>query len=105
MMLGDVLTAARRSPDAMDAFLSSIDPDLSDRIAKEAARVGQPLADWVGRTVTWFELHAKGDDWATLTSRLRASSTPGDECLRVMIERRLAAAEQISRQPTEGQVQ
>lgn len=103
MMLGDVLAAARRSPVAMESFLASIDPALSQRIANEAGRVGQPVPDWIGRTVGWFELHAKGDDWATLTSRLRASSMPGDECLRVMIERRLAAAERNARQPMEGQ--
>lgn len=103
MMLGEVLAAARRSPDAMEAFLSVADPILSQRMQREAASAGQSVADWVGYTVGWFETHAKGEDWATLTSRLRSSPTPGDECLWFMIERRLTAAKHNPREPKEGQ--
>jgi hypothetical protein len=90
MMLGDLLAEARRSSIDAAHCLEFGDRALFDRCADAALKEAQTLERWLVATVGWFERHASGDDWATLTSRMMSSADPGGDCFRAMVGRRLA---------------
>ena len=87
MMVGDILALAASDSAAFADWLAREDAALARR-CREAAG-DRPLDRWLLATVAWFELHANGDDWADLTSRVRGSETPGRALLGAMVERRL----------------
>lgn len=88
MMVGDMLGAAARSASGFAIWLEQHHPELAKRCRTESGEAD--LGRWLRATVSWFELHASGEDWADLTSRLRRSDTPGEALLMTMVERRLA---------------
>lgn len=92
MMLGDILTAARRSAGAVERWLAHADPALAGRLSAAAAAEGESPASFVRMAVADFNRFASEEDWATLVSRLRDDADPGTICLVAMLEWRLAAA-------------
>lgn len=93
MMLGDILALARRSGASCQGWLVASDPDLSARIDHAAGREATDFGGYIGLAVADFTQHASGEDWATLTSRLRNADDPGHACVVSMIRWRLAATE------------
>lgn len=91
-MLGDLLAAARRSSAGFQAWLTTADAALMERVEVEAARSDESPTSYV-RTAIWeFDRFATEEDWATLTSQLKASDDPGMTCLLGMVRWRLATA-------------
>lgn len=91
MMVGDILATAARDAAGFADWLEQEDQEMAAKC--RAATNGISLDRWVRGAVTWFELHASADDWATLTTRLRESDTPGKALLVTMVERRLHSCE------------
>ncbi|WP_265570989.1 hypothetical protein [Sphingomicrobium nitratireducens] len=91
MMVGDILAAAARDAAGFANWLEEEDVEMAAKC--RAAANGGPLDKWVRGAVTWFELHASADDWATLTTRMRESDAPGKALLATMVERRLHSCE------------
>jgi hypothetical protein len=89
-MLGDILATARRSASEAERRLGEAEPRLAERLRGAAAAEGITPAAYLRIAVAEFERFASEEDWAALTSRLRDSSAPGDACLSVMLEWRLA---------------
>lgn len=91
MMVGDILGAARRSAISLPDWIERRAPELARRCAEVAGKNG--ISNWLQSTVGWFELHATGDDWADLTSKMRDSEAPGEIFLITMVEKRLAVVQ------------
>lgn len=91
MMVGDILATAARDAVGFATWIEGEDAAMAAKC--RAAANGQPLDRWVRGAVTWFELHASADDWATLTTRIRESDAPGKALLAMMVERRLHSCE------------
>ena len=67
------------------------DPGLAGRIDGAAANEATDFGGYIGLAVADFTEHASAEDWATLTSRLRAADDPGRACIVSMITWRLKA--------------
>lgn len=86
VMLGDILAAARRSANGVECWLLADHPALHARISEAAAREETSIGSFARMAVADYEKWADADDWATLTSRLRACDHPGTACLLAMLE-------------------
>jgi hypothetical protein len=90
MLLGDLLSAARRSAGAFQVWLNESDPELADRVVAAAGRVCLTAAGFMRSAVADFSRLASEEDWATLVSSMRDDQDPGRVCLLAMIHWRLA---------------
>lgn len=88
-MLGDVLTAARRSSAGFARWLDAADPELAARMAEAASRWGVGMNGFVRIAMADFSRFASEEDWATLTSHLKNTDDPGSACLLGMTHWRL----------------
>ncbi len=91
MLLGDILAAARRAPEASLRWLEASEPQLAASLALAAVRAGEASPDYLRGSVAAFSALASEEDWATLTSRLRGAEDPAMACLGAMSEWRMAA--------------
>ncbi|MEF2070617.1 hypothetical protein [Consotaella aegiceratis] len=89
MMLGDILAEARRSSGTVVRWIADNDPDRAASIETAAARLGETVPSFVRGAVADFSQFGSEDDWADLTSRLRATDDPGRVCLFTMLDWRL----------------
>ncbi len=92
LMLGDILTQARRSSSELLDWLQETDPELMARLQVEAAGSGETPVAFMRAAVAEFERSATEEDWATLTSSLRNTWSPGRACVTGMVKWRLAVA-------------
>jgi len=92
MMLGDILSLARRSGVSLETWLSAVDPLLLARIHLAAENAQTDIGGFLNIAVADFTEHASEEDWATLTSRLRDADDPGRACVLTMINWRFAAS-------------
>jgi len=88
-MLGDMLAAARNSSAAFQTWLERSDPALALEMKRTAAAQDLTPAAYVRTAVADFNRFASEEDWATLTSSLRATDDPGTTCLLAMVHWRL----------------
>jgi hypothetical protein len=93
-MLGDILAATRQSATGVERWLSAERPNLHAAVTAAAHREGESVAAFVRATVADFADGADEEDWAALTSRLRAAEDPGAACLLAMLEWRFGAADE-----------
>jgi hypothetical protein len=93
-MLGDILAASRQSATGVERWLAAERPSLHAALTAAARREGGSVASFVRATVADFAARADEEDWAALTSRLRAAEDPGAACLLAMLEWRFGAADQ-----------
>jgi hypothetical protein len=89
-MLGDLLTAARRSSGEFVRWLKAADPEMAAQVAEAAARWGVSETSFVRTAMADFSRFASEEDWATLTSHLKNADDPGTACLLGMTHWRLA---------------
>lgn len=99
MMLGDVLAAARDSGADIASWLKPADPDLWDRVQREAAAQGREPGDLAREAVAAFSERAGEEDWAMLVSRLRDADDPGRSLLLTMMRWRLNAMDAAAAAP------
>lgn len=90
-MLGDLLGMARDASGGFEAWLMRSDPRLAERVRQAAARQGATATGFVRGAIADFNRFASDEDWATLTSSLRATDDPGTICLLAMVHWRLTA--------------
>jgi hypothetical protein len=102
IMLGDVLATARRSANGVERWLLADHPALHARISEAAAREGTSIGSFARMAVADYEKWADAEDWAALTSRLRACDNPGTACLLAMLEWRIAKSSESSAAPKRG---
>lgn len=102
MMLGDILTLARRSGASCQGWLIAADANLAARIDEAAGRAATDFGGYIGLAVSDFTEHASAEDWATLTSRLHGADDPGRACIESMIKWRLAATGVKAAPPHQG---
>ncbi|WP_299822280.1 hypothetical protein [uncultured Jannaschia sp.] len=98
MMLGDVLSAARRSGADIETWLKPADPDLWTALHAEAMRRQEDTATFARGAVADFSNRAGEEDWAMLVSRMRDADDPGRALLLTMMRWRL----DISRKENAG---
>ena len=92
MMLGEVLTAARKSGDGIKDWLAPAEPEIWAALGKAAEAEGIDHAAYARIAVADFSNGAPEEDWATMMSRIRDAEDPGQACLLSMITWRLANA-------------
>lgn len=90
VMRGDFLATARRSANGVERWLLADHPELHARVSEAAAREGTGIGSFARMAVADYEKWADAEDWATLTSRLRACDNPGTACLLAMLDWRIA---------------
>jgi len=91
MMLGEVLTAARKSGRGIEDWLSVAEPEIWKALGEAADAEGMDNAAYAQMSVADFSNKAPEEDWATMMSRIRDAQDPGQACLLSMITWRLAA--------------
>ena len=90
-LLGDILGAARDASPGFQEWLERSDPVLADAVTRAAAAQGMSEIGYVRMAISDFNRFASEEDWATLTSSLKASDDPGTTCLVAMVHWRLTA--------------
>lgn len=90
MMLGEVLSAARRSGDGIKDWLAPAEPEIWAALGKAAEAEGMDPAAYARMAVADFSNGAPEEDWATMMSRIRDARDPGQACLLSMITWRMA---------------
>lgn len=90
MMLGEVLTAARKSGAGMEDWLAPAEPEIWATLGEAAEAEGMDHAAYARMAVADFSNRAPEEDWATLMSRMRDAQDPGQTCLLCMITWRLS---------------
>ena len=90
MMLGEVLTAARKSGDGIKEWLAPAEPGIWAALGKVAEAEGMDHAAYAQMAVADFSNRAPEEDWATMMSRIRDAQDPGQACLLSMITWRMA---------------
>lgn len=90
MMLGEVLTAARKSGKGMQDWLAPAEPEIWAALGQAAEAEGMDHAAYVQLAVADFSNSASEEDWATMISRIRDAQDPGQACLLSMITWRLS---------------
>jgi len=90
MMLGEVLTAARKSGNGIKDWLAPAEPEIWAALGKAAEAEGIDHAAYARFAVADFSNSASEDDWATMMSRIGKAHDPGQACLLSMITWRLA---------------
>lgn len=93
LTLGDVLALSRRSAANFDRLQMA--PEFAAAVDAAAAAEGVHPRTFLRIAVADFANDAGPGDWTRLMSKLRDSADPGGECLKVMLERRLAAARRL----------
>ena len=88
-MLGDMLAAARNSSSSFQAWLERSDPELAAEVERAATAHDMRPASYIRTAIADFNRFASEEDWATLTSSLRATDDPGTICLLAMVHWRL----------------
>ena len=92
MMLGEVLTAARKSGTGIKDWLAPAEPEIWAALAKAAEAEGLDPATYARVAVADFANRAPEEDWATMMGRIRDAQDPGRACLLSMITWRLKYA-------------
>ncbi len=90
MMLGEVLTAARKSGNGIKDWLAPAEPEIWAALGEAAEAEGMDHAAYARLAVVDFSNGAPEEDWATMMSRIRDAQDPGQACLLSMISWRLA---------------
>ena len=90
MLLGEVLTAARKSGDGIKDWLAHIEPEIWTAMGKAAEADGIDHATYARFAVADFSKSASEDDWATMMGQIGKAQDPGQACLLSMITWRLA---------------
>ncbi|WP_145953389.1 hypothetical protein [Oceaniglobus indicus] len=90
MMLGEVLSAARKSGDGIKDWLAPAEPEIWDALGKAAEAEGMDHAAFARMAVADFTNRAPEEDWATMMSRIRDAQDPGRACLLSMITWRMS---------------
>lgn len=91
MLLGDLLAEVERAGTTGNAAALLGDAALLGRVAAVAAREGVEPDAYVVAAVRRFERTAGDEDWTRLMGVAAAAADPGGACLRLMVERALAA--------------
>lgn len=94
MMLGEVLSAARRSGSGIEDWLAPAEPEIWAALGEAAAAEGLDHATYARLAVVEFSNNAPEEDWATMMSRIRDAQDPGQACLLSMITWRMANGRQ-----------
>ena len=89
MMLGEILTAARKSGAGMESWLAPAEPEIWAALGEAAETEGMDHASYARMAVADFSNSAPEEDWATMMSHMRNAEDPGQACLLSMITWRL----------------
>lgn len=92
MMLGEVLTAARKSGAGIKDWLAPAEPKIWAALGKAAEAEGLDHASYAQLAVADFSNNAPEEDWATMMGRIRDAQDAGQACLLSMITWRMANA-------------
>ncbi len=75
-MLGDLIAALER-PEVIADVLSTLHPDLAEKIAERAAQASMSVGDFSAGAVRAFLDEADDDLWFQLLTVIRKSEDPG----------------------------
>jgi hypothetical protein len=75
-MLGDLIAALER-PEVIADVLSTLHPDLAEKIAERAAQASMSVGDFSAGAVRAFLDEADDDLWFQLLTLIRKSDDPG----------------------------
>ena len=89
LQLGDLLALGRRSSADLSVWLNAQDEALAARIAQEALRREESVAQFVRVAVADFLAEADEEAWTSLVSAIRDAPDPGAACLARMTAFRL----------------
>jgi hypothetical protein len=92
MLLGTMIKQVMRAQGPFCSAIAQQDPELAERIAAEAGRLGVETTEFVADTVRRFMAAEDGESWTTIISGMQDADDPGLAFLQAVLRKRLSHA-------------
>lgn len=89
MLLGKVIKLAMTAQSQFPEDVASREPELHERIGKEAKRAGMDVPNFVADTVQRFMAHEDGESWTTIVGNIQRTDDPGYAFISTILHARL----------------